>query len=90
MSGPGAPVGNKNNTKNRPVTDLIRRALLADDSAKARKLADTLVDKAIEGDVPAIREVLDRTDGKVPQALEHMGEDGGPIILKFDSIDAGA
>ncbi len=37
---------------------------------KLRAVADALVKKAIEGDVPAIREIGDRIDGKVPQGVD--------------------
>ena len=50
---------------------------------KLRAVADALVKKAMEGDVAAIREIGDRLDGKVPQALEHTGDEGGPISLTF-------
>lgn len=73
----GAPLGNKNGSKNRPITDLMRRALLQGDSKKARAIADALIAKAEEGDVPAFREVADRIEGKVPQAI--VGPDGGAV-----------
>lgn len=37
---------------------------------KLRAVADALVTKAISGDVPAIKEVADRLEGKVMQAVE--------------------
>lgn len=40
---------------------------------KLREVADALVQKAIDGDVQAIREIADRLDGKVPQAV--VGDD---------------
>lgn len=40
---------------------------------KLRQVAEALVDKAIAGDVPAIKEIAERLDGKVPQAL--VGDD---------------
>lgn len=33
----------------------------------------------VERDMSAIRELLDRTEGKPTQAIEHTGKDGGPI-----------
>lgn len=42
----------------------------ADGGDKLRKVADALVDKAMTGDVPAIKEIADRLDGKVPQSVE--------------------
>lgn len=40
---------------------------------KLRAVAEALVNKALTGDVPAIKEIADRLDGKVPQAL--VGDD---------------
>lgn len=37
---------------------------------KLRKIAEMLVSKAMEGDMAAIKEVADRTDGKPVQAVE--------------------
>lgn len=45
----------------------------ADGGDKLRKVADALVDKAMTGDIPAIKEIADRLDGKVPQAV--VGDD---------------
>jgi hypothetical protein len=47
---------------------------------KLREVADALVSKAIAGDVQAIKEVADRIDGKVPQALVGDNEED-PINL---------
>jgi len=44
---------------------------------RLRLIARKLIDLAISGDVQAIREVNDRVDGKVAQAIA--GEDGGKI-----------
>lgn len=45
-----------------------------------RQVAEALVKKALTGDVAAIREVADRVDGKVPQAV--VGDnDQDPINL---------
>src|SRR5574337_395560 len=44
---------------------------------KAGLVMRALVLKGIDGDVPAIREINDRMDGKVPQTVT--GEDGGAI-----------
>jgi hypothetical protein len=48
---------------------------------KLRKIAEVLVSKAMEGDMAAINAVADRTDGKPMQAVEHTGEDGGPVVF---------
>lgn len=45
---------------------------------KLRDVADALINKAIDGDVQAIKEIADRLDGKVAQAVVG-DEDGGPL-----------
>jgi hypothetical protein len=58
----------------------IKEAVEGSDKTKLRAVADALVDKAMAGDVPAIKEVADRLDGKVPQAV--IGDaDSDPINL---------
>lgn len=44
-------------------------------------LARNLVKSAAGGDMQAMKEVGDRLDGKPRQAVEHMGEGGGPVVL---------
>lgn len=51
----------------------IKEAIEGTDKTKLRAVADALVEKAIAGDVQAIKEVADRLDGKVPQAV--VGDD---------------
>lgn len=50
------------------------------DGNKLRAVAQALVDKALTGDVPAIREIGDRIDGKVPQGIVG-DEDADPINI---------
>jgi len=80
----GAPFGNQNGVKNRPWAEAINRALLAEDGKKLRALADKIIDRALEGDVAALKEVGDRVDGKAAQALEHSGN----IVLTIARSDA--
>ncbi len=66
--------------------DAIRVAVQRahDDPKKGKKLAalaDALVDEGLKGDVPALKEIGDRIDGKVPQALT--GQDGGPLVINI-------
>lgn len=50
-----------------------------DNPRKLRKIAEALYDKAVEGDVQAIKEIGDRLDGKVPQGIIG-GDDGDPDV----------
>lgn len=68
--------------------DAIRAAVMRahDDPKKGKRLhalADKLVDEGLDGDVAALREIGDRLDGKVPQALQHEGKDGGPLEVSW-------
>lgn len=64
---------------------------------KARALVIALIGKAIEGDIPATREVLDRVEGKVAQLvgndpenpLDMLGGLGAAIDSKLDRLIAG-
>lgn len=55
---------------------------------KLRAVADALVEKAIAGDVQAIKEVADRLDGKVPQGVIGGDEDDTAltVVLKQYTI----
>lgn len=75
-----APLGNKNATKNRPWAEAVNRALLANDGQKLRALADKLIDRALEGDVSALKEIGDRVDGKPAQML--IGDADNPLVFQ--------
>ena len=80
-----AAQGNTYSSKeNRLWANTLRR-VAAQDPEKLRKIAEALYAKAAEGDVQAAKEIGDRLDGKVAQALALMGEDGGPV--QFQQIE---
>lgn len=91
----GAPVGNQNGRKGSDWRNALKRALEQYDSPKApsgmalAKIAEKVVDKALDGDRDAIQEIANRLDGKPVQSTELTGADGGPITgsitLKFGS-----
>lgn len=74
----GNPAGRP---KSRPFKDALQRALKAaeSDTDLLDKVAFALVAKAHEGDVPAIKEIADRLDGKVTQTIA--GDDENPLKL---------
>jgi len=57
----------------------IKEAVEGKEHTKLRAVADALVDKAMAGDVQAIKEVADRLDGKVPQGIS--GDDENPLTM---------
>lgn len=62
----------------------IKEAIEGTDRTKLRAVADALVDKAMNGDVQAIKEVADRIDGKVPTPL--VGSDDEPPIKQENTV----
>lgn len=82
MAERGAPIGNTNSSKaNRLWGDTLRR-IAAQDPQKLRAIAETLYQKAADGDIQAAKEIGDRLDGKAPQSVELAGPDGGPVQIE--------
>lgn len=78
---------NSGRKQEKPFKDALRMELIAagDDHKALRMIAAKLIEKATEGDMQAIKELADRTDGKVPQGIT--GEDGqGPAEIIFRTI----
>lgn len=63
--------------KDRFVTAALVSQLKEAKGSKLFAICRSLIAKAEEGDVPAIREILDRVEGKVPQAIA--GDPENPI-----------
>ena len=67
--------------RDKPFRDALRMEIAAAGEEALRKVARALLTKAAAGDVHAIREVGDRMDGRVPQAVTG-DADGAPITLR--------
>lgn len=66
----GAPLGNKNSSKeNRVVRDTLRK-VAAQNPEKLRKACEALLDKAVDGDISAFTQFRDTLDGKPNQTVE--------------------
>lgn len=76
---------NSGRRQEKPFADALRMELAeAGDNHKAlRAIARKLIDKATEGDMPAILALVDRTDGKAIQAVE------GEVRMTADESIAG-
>ena len=81
-----APVGNQNSKKGKLFYNQLIVALVQEDSRKLRMIAQKLVDAAEQGEPWAIKEVIDRVDGKAVQATEISGLDGG-ILETLNTIN---
>jgi hypothetical protein len=81
-----APIGNRNAARGRFWRDAVWNALekrhVGGHQEALQQLANVLIDKCLAGDVPALRELGDRLEGKVMQRLEISGEDGNPITIQ--------
>lgn len=76
---------------NRAADEELARKIAGEDEdpKKIKRLhviADQLVRKAQEGDITAIREVFDRTEGKAVQAIA--GDPDAPMKLVVEILDA--
>jgi hypothetical protein len=81
--GAGAPLGNQNSIKNNRLwAETIKRVVIQGDGETLRRVAETLIQKAQEGDIAAIRELGDRLDGKSVATTELSGTDGAPMMVR--------
>jgi len=78
----GAPKGNDNAKKNKLFYDRIRKHLIQNPH-KLEKIVETLVEEAQNGEPWAVKEIMDRVDGKAVQATEISGVDGEAMELKL-------
>ena len=85
MASRGRPVGSKG-TKAKQFGEALRLAIngAEGDQAELRKIAEKLVEKAVAGDMRAIKEVADRLDGKPHQStdIEHSGDGELKALMK--------
>jgi hypothetical protein len=77
----GGQLGNQNAKKGKLFYNELRKALVQQDQLKLRLIADKLVEKATEGESWAVKEIIDRVDGKAVQATEISGADGEDLKL---------
>jgi hypothetical protein len=73
----GAQPGNQNAKKGKLFYDALRIALVQEDRKSLRKITDKLVKAAEEGDAWAVKEIMDRMDGKPVNTTELSNAEGG-------------
>jgi hypothetical protein len=80
-----AAPGNQYARKAKDWENALRRALERYETANVpsgmalAKIAEKVVERALEGDQKATEEIANRLDGKAAQAVEVTGADGGPV-----------
>jgi len=78
----GAPLGNQNAANAKEWRQALRRAMAHKADGDYRKTLDAIaaavVDKALEGDKDAWREIAEREDGKAAQAI--VGDPDAPPV----------
>lgn len=77
--------GESGNPNGRPpkgtaITDVMRQMLEEKPEIK-RALMSKLLEMAIKGDLAAIREVIDRMDGRAKQSVELSGDEQNPLVV---------
>ena len=73
--GSGRPKGSNNGGGNHTYkTELYKKEVLKQVLLNRKDLAKSLVNKALSGDVPALKEVNERVLGKVTDRLEVQGK----------------
>lgn len=75
-----------NHKKPRIITQKLIARLNDAEGKDLDRIVAALISKAAEGDVPAAKEIFDRVDGKVPQAVVG-GDDDDPAIKMIHRIE---
>ena len=77
----------KSGTAAKPITRALIAALEATDAGRNQPnlqcLVDTLISKAIDGDLAAIREIFDRIDGKVLAAAGAVAQEPRQVMFEW-------
>lgn len=75
----GAPLGNTNGAKGKMFYDALRKALVQNPTRLPR-IVEQLLAQAEAGEPWAVKEVIDRLDGKAIQVNQMENSDGSPIL----------
>jgi hypothetical protein len=64
----------------------LNRSIAQDDGKRLRAAAEKLLDLAAEGNVPALKELGDRLDGRAAQAIELSSDPNAPLKIIHESV----
>jgi len=83
----GKPKGTRN--RSTIVREAIEAILKGTDQQVVDSMTAAIIEKAMGGDVPAFKELMDSAYGKVTDKVEQTGADGKPIAhdVKVQFID---
>ena len=82
----GAPEGNDNAKKGKMFYDQLRMILVQNDRFKLRKISEKLAEAAEKGEAWAIKEIMDRMDGKPVAIQEVTGPNGAELKTGFTLV----
>ena len=80
----GAPEGNQNAKKGKLFYNQLRKVLVQEDQLKLRKIAEKLVEAAEEGEAWAVKEIMDRVDGKSHQSTSIEDAEGNNLLQAIE------
>ena len=75
----GAPLGNTNAAKGKMFYDQLRK-IAVQEPTKLREVAEGLFEAARAMEPWAVKELIDRLDGKAIQQTELTGAEGAPLL----------
>jgi hypothetical protein len=79
----GAPIGNQNNVKGKVFYDALRKHIVQNPQ-KLPQIVEGLVEAAVAREPWAVKEIVDRLDGKAVQFQEISGADGVPLLTGIE------
>ena len=74
-----APIGNSNAVKGKMFYDKLRK-VLTQEPQKLENIVKQLITQAEQGEAWAVKEVIDRLDGKAVQTNQVENSDGTPLL----------
>lgn len=78
----GAPEGNQNAAKSKRLFNSALKRALTQGPERVEKVVETLISLAEQGESWAVKELIDRVDGKAPQPLTGGDDDDNPITVR--------
>ena len=79
----GGQLGNKNATKNKLFLDQIKRHL-TQNPKKLEKIVEGLVEAAMDQESWAVKEIMDRVDGKAHQSTSIEDAEGNNLLQAIE------